>query len=94
MAAYLIGQIEVRDPALWRTYVAGVAESLRGFDAEVLFRGRLARVLAGQQPRSQCVVIRFADAATLDAWFESPDYQQLVPLRDRAADVVISSYIE
>ena len=64
MAAYLIGQIEVREPALWRTYVAGVAESLRGFDAEVLFRGRLARVLAGQQPRSQCVVIRFADAAT------------------------------
>ena len=92
MAAYLIGQIQVRDPVLWQSYVAGVGESLRPFAAEVVFRGHLTRVLAGEQPRNQCVVIRFADRASLDRWFESETYQGFIELRDRAADVAICAY--
>ena len=90
--AYLVGQISVRDEALWRRYVEGVARSLEPFAAEVLFRGRCCAVLAGEQPREQVVVIRFRDRDTLQAWFESPAYQELIPLRDVAADVLITGY--
>ncbi|MHB8767028.1 MAG: DUF1330 domain-containing protein [Deferrisomatales bacterium] len=94
MAAYLIGQISVKDPELWRQYTEGVRESLAPFGAEVVFRGRRASQLAGQQPHGAAVVLRFRDHETLLGWFHSPAYQALIPLRDRAAKVVISGYEE
>ncbi|GAB4347957.1 MAG: hypothetical protein Kow006_08140 [Gammaproteobacteria bacterium] len=90
--AYLVGQIRVKDPQAWQRYVAGVAESLRPYPAQVLFRGRRRAVLAGENDSDQAVVIRFRDQETLQRWFESPDYQALIPLRDSAADVTILSY--
>jgi len=92
MAAYLVGNISVKDVGLWQKYVAGVGESLAPFDSRIIFRGQLVRVLAGQQEHDLIVVIEFPDHATLDAWFGSEKYQALIPLRDQAADVVITTY--
>ena len=92
MAAYLIGQIKVKDQNLWNEYVAGVKESLTPFDADVVFRGTLLEVLAGQQDKDLVVVIKFAELAVLNDWFTSEKYQSLIPLRDESADVVISTY--
>ena len=92
MPAYLVGQVSVRDQELWAQYVAGVAESLIPFSAEIMFRGRHARDLAGRQPRELVVVIRFADLGELNRWHDADAYQALVPLRDRAADVLITAY--
>jgi uncharacterized protein (DUF1330 family) len=58
MAAYLIGQIKVKDQNLWNEYVAGVKESLTPFDADVVFRGTLLEVLAGQQDKDLVVFIK------------------------------------
>lgn len=92
MAAYLIGHITVKDPVQWGVYVEGVRQSLVPFDAEVLFRGRRAAVLAGDHDYRNCVVIRFPDQAALQQWHRSDAYQRLIPTRDRAADVTIVSY--
>lgn len=94
MSAYLIGHITVKEPERWAIYVEGVRKSLVPFAAEVLFRGRLTAILAGDLPYQLTVVIRFADNATLQAWFRSDDYQALIPIRDRAADVTIAAYEE
>lgn len=92
MAAYLIGEITVKNREKWEEYVAGVADSLKPYAARVVFRGRRAAVLAGSHPHELTVVIEFTDQTTLQSWFSSPDYQKLIPLRDAAADVVIVSY--
>ncbi|MDT8419803.1 MAG: DUF1330 domain-containing protein [Desulfuromonadales bacterium] len=92
MAAYLIGQITVRDSSLWQNYVAGVAESLASFDTRIIFRGTRSATLAGTNDRDLAVVIEFSDQKTLQNWFNSDRYQGLIPLRDRAADVVITTY--
>ncbi len=94
MAAYLIGHIRVKDEALWEEYVKGVAESLRPFETQVVFRGRRVLVLAGEHRCDRAVVIRFRDHGTLEKWFASASYQALIALRDRAADVVIATYEE
>lgn len=92
MATYLVGHIRIKDATLWQQYVEGVRESLQPFAAEVMFRGEKTAVLAGEHPYEQVVVIRFADQATQQHWFTSHGYQSLIPLRDRAAEVVIVSY--
>ncbi len=92
MPAYLIGQITIKNQKKWNTYVEGVGRSIIPFNAEIIFRGRRAKVLAGDHPHEHTVVIKFADQATLQDWFDSPAYQELIPIRDEAADVVIVSY--
>lgn len=92
MAAYLVGHITVKDNGLWQEYMAGVKESLAPFDSKVVFRGQLDKVLAGHHEHNLVVVIEFPDNSTLDTWFNSEKYQSLIPLRDKAADLVITTY--
>jgi uncharacterized protein (DUF1330 family) len=92
MAAYLIGHITVKDAVQWEKYVDGVHDSLLPFGGEVVFRGKRVSVLAGEHPHTLTVVIEFSDQATLQTWYHSEIYQALIPIRDRAADVVIISY--
>ena len=92
MAAYLVGHITVKDDGLWQRYVSGVQESIAPFDAKVVFRGRLDKILAGQHAHDLVVLIEFTDQTTLDNWFNSEQYQSLIPLRDKAANVTITTY--
>lgn len=92
MTAYLVGHITVKNDTLWQQYVAGVADSLAPYEAKIVFRGQLASVLAGDHEHELVVVIEFSDHTTLDRWFTSPAYQALIPLRDEAARVTITTY--
>ncbi|MBT3368763.1 MAG: DUF1330 domain-containing protein [Nitrospina sp.] len=92
MASYLVGHITVKDGELWQKYVSGVQESLLPFDSKVIFRGKLVSVLAGKHEHDLVVVIEFPDQSTLDNWYSSEKYQALIPLRDKAANVVIMAY--
>jgi len=92
MASYLIGHITVKDEKLWPEYVAGVQESLIPFKSKIVFRRPLVSVLAGKHEHDLVVVIEFHDQATLDNWYTSEKYQSLIPTRDKAADLVITTY--
>jgi uncharacterized protein (DUF1330 family) len=95
--AYVIGRIAVRDPQAWEAYRAQVSTSLEPFAGTVVMRAAGGTLLGGafagaSAPHPDVVLLRFPDAATARAWFDSPDYQALVPLRERAADVVLTLY--
>jgi uncharacterized protein (DUF1330 family) len=92
MPAYLVGHISVKNDDLWQTYVEGVGESLSAFESKIVFRGKLVSVLAGRHAHDTVVVIEFCDHGTLDDWFRSESYQSLIPIRDAAADVTITTY--
>ena len=92
MSAYLIGHITVKDAVQWDIYIEGVGKSLLPYSAEVIFRGKRAKVLAGEHPYENTVVIQFPDQKMLQDWYHSKEYQDLIPIRDKAADVVIISY--
>jgi uncharacterized protein (DUF1330 family) len=92
MAAYFIGHITVKDPVQWKVYVGGVQKTLIPFGAEIIFRGKRAVVLCGEHPYQQAVVIKFPDQLTLQQWYNSRAYQDLIPIRDKAADVLLISY--
>ena len=87
MSACVIGHITVKDEGKWTQYRAQVPATLAPWGAELLFRGQRTDILAGQHEHLDTVVIRFPDADTVDAWFNSPAYQALIPLRQQAADL-------
>ena len=90
--AYAVGQITVKNPERWIEYRDKVPATLTPHGGEVVFRGNQLTALAGQNPHPDIVVICFPTAAALNNWFSSPAYQALIPLRDGAADVVLTSY--
>lgn len=90
--AYAVGQITLRNPELWAEYRDKVPATLTPYGGVVVFRGKQLAALAGQSPHPDIVVIRFPTVAALNGWFSSPAYQALIPLRDKAADVVLTSY--
>ena len=93
MAAWLIGHMTVRDPAKWQEYVSQVGATIAAGGGEVVFRGHLEASLSGAAPGVLSVVIRFPDMPALQRWHASPDYQRLIPVREAAADVVLSAYV-
>ena len=91
MSACVIGHITVRDEEKWAQYRAQVPATLAPWGAELLFRGKVDSVLAGAHSHTDTVVIRFPDGAAVAAWYRSPAYQALIPLREQAADLVLIS---
>jgi len=87
MSACVIGHITVKDEDKWAQYRTQVPATLAPWGAELLFRGQRADILAGQHAHLDTVVIRFPDADSVDAWYNSPEYQALIPLRQQAADL-------
>lgn len=92
MTAYAIGNITVKDPEKWAEYRSKLPATLVRWGAEVVMRGKQARALSGQYLHRDVVVLRFPDAESVTGWHDSPEYQELVPLREQAADVDLVSF--
>lgn len=95
--ALVVGRISIRDAEAWSAYRAQVPGSLEAFGGRILARAAEGILLGGSlagtaAPHPDVVVLQFPDAVQAQAWFDSPRYQALVPLRERAADVVLTLY--
>lgn len=91
-SAYLIGQIRIKNAALWERYRCQVGATLTPWGGELVFRGQKRVVFSGEQPRDDVVVISFPDPQALANWHASAAYQALIPLREQAADVLLVGY--
>jgi len=85
MAAYLIANIDVVDPALYEEYRKGVGATIAAHGGRFLARGGPIEVLEGDFDAKRVVVVEFPDAAALRAWYASAEYQPLLRLRQRAS---------
>lgn len=90
--AYVIGHITVKDAEKWDEYRSQVPATLEPWGAELVLRGKLASILSGEHTHTDTVVIRFPDTNAIDGWYASPAYQSLIPLRKKAAKIVLLSF--
>ena len=94
MAAYCVGQIQVKDPAAWEQYRSRVGATIAQYGGELLFRGASQQHFAGSGDHHGLVALRFHDLEAARRWHDSPEYQALSPLRDRGASVSLVLYQE
>jgi uncharacterized protein (DUF1330 family) len=92
MAAILISRFNAKDPAKFREYLTANKEIAKPYGAELLFVGKFERVLNGNEDNNMVVAVKFPDTDQIDAWFGSDAYQPLIPLREAAADMQMTSY--
>jgi uncharacterized protein (DUF1330 family) len=84
MAAYVVVNVEVNDPEAYREYTAQVPGTLEKYGGRFLVRGGEPQVLEGS-PLPRVVVIEFASTEQANAWYQSPEYQAILPIRQRNA---------
>lgn len=92
--AYVIGHITVKNHEAWAEYRSRVPATLASWNAELVLRGRLSCILAGEHSHTDTVVIRFPNLRAVQDWYDSSAYQSLIPLRQRAAEMVLLAYEE
>ena len=85
MTAYLYGEFVVEDAALYARYRERVAEVVAAFGGRYLVRGGQVEALEGELIGRRVVVIAFPDRKRALAFYRSPAYQAILPLRLRAA---------
>ena len=86
MAAYLIADVDVTDPAGYAAYTRDIVATVEAFGGRYLVRGGKTEVLEGDWAPRRVVVLEFPSAAQLRAWYESPAYAPLIELRQRTAN--------
>jgi uncharacterized protein (DUF1330 family) len=85
MAAYVYGNIEVTDPALYEEYRLLVPAVIAAHGGRYLVRGGATEVLEGDAKALRQVILEFPDMARLKGFYFSPEYQRLVAIRQRAS---------
>jgi uncharacterized protein (DUF1330 family) len=89
MRAYMIVNVDVKDPAVYEEYKTKVPALIRKHGGEYLVRGGRLVVLEGDWKPTRLVILRFPDFASAQAFFLDPEYQPLKALRHRVSHVDI-----
>lgn len=85
MAAYVIVETDITDPAQYEKYKAASPAAVQAGGGRFLVRGGEMAVLEGDWHPSRLVVLEFEDLAAARDWYRSEAYQQVKKLRDGAA---------
>ena len=81
MAAYLIVDIEIKDPARYAEYVKAVPPIIAKHGGKYLVRGGKMQTLEGTWNPKRVVVVEFESFEKAMAWWSSEEYQDLKALR-------------
>jgi uncharacterized protein (DUF1330 family) len=80
-----IAEHDIQDPKVYASYSARAEETVKTFGGRFLVRGGKAESLQGEPPKGRVVVVAFDSVEKAQAWYSSPGYQEIKPIRLRAA---------
>jgi uncharacterized protein (DUF1330 family) len=86
MAAYVISELEVRDPVAIESYRTIAARSIAQYGGRYLVRGGAADIAEGGPPPNTIVVVEFPSMERLRQWYASPEYAEALKARRTALD--------
>jgi len=85
MAAYVIGEIEVTDPAGYDDYRKGVLATIEKFGGRFAARGGRVEPLEGGWSPKRLVIVEFPTLEQAQKWYRSAEYAPLIKLRQKAS---------
>jgi uncharacterized protein (DUF1330 family) len=85
MAAYVIGEIEVTDPAVYDDYRKQVLATVEKYGGRFAVRGGKVEALEGGWTPKRMVVLEFPSLEQATKWYRSPEYAPLIKLRQKGS---------
>ncbi len=87
MAAYLLVDCEVTDPAQYESYKKLAAPAIARHGGRYLVRGGKTAQIEGDWPANRVVIVEFPDADTVRRFYDSPEYRAARAERKGAANM-------
>jgi uncharacterized protein (DUF1330 family) len=87
MPAYLIVETDITDPVQYEQYKAASPGAIAAHGGRFVVRGGEMAVLEGDWSPKRLVVVEFDDLEAAKRFYESPEYQAAMKLREGAADL-------
>lgn len=85
MSGYVIGTLEIEDPALLAEYRSKVADVVARYGGTFLVAGGVREQVEGATPRPDtAAVIKFDSVEQAERWYDSPEYRAIRGLRQRS----------
>ena len=81
MRAYVISLENLHDQTMFDEYRKKVMATLTPFGATFVVRGGMLTVMEGGWPYERTVILEFPSREMAEAWYHSPAYQEVLPLR-------------
>lgn len=91
MSAYVIFDVDIRDPARYQEFMAGVKPALEKAGAKYLARGGEHKVYEGDWQPRRIVLLEFPSVAAWEAFYTGPTYQGLKSVRDACSSARLVS---
>lgn len=85
MAAYLIVEISIHNPAEYEDYKKLTPGSLKNYQGKFIVRGAKTECLEGEWNPERIVVLEFPSVELAKAWWASEEYAPAKALRQRTA---------
>jgi uncharacterized protein (DUF1330 family) len=85
MAAYIVVEITIHDPANYDQYKEMAPPSIAQYGGRYLVRGGATTTLEGTWGPSRLVILEFPDAEQARAWWSSEEYAEAKALRQASA---------
>ena len=86
MAAYVIVDSDIKNLEAMQEYIEKVAATLQQHGGQPLAAGTNIEVIEGDWKPSRLVVVAFPSMAAAKAWYDSPEYQAILPIRTANTD--------
>src|SRR5262245_40654733 len=87
MPAYLIVETDITDPEQYEQYKAASPAAIAASGGRFLARGGELAVFEGDWNPKRLVLVEFPDLQTAKRFYESPEYQEAIKLREGAASL-------
>ena len=85
MAAYVMVDVDVKDPARYAEYIKVAPASIAKYGGRYLVRGGQKQVLEGTWQPKRFVILEFESADRARAWWASPEYAGPKAMRQSAS---------
>jgi len=87
MPAYLIVETDITDPEQYEQYKAASPGAIAAHGGRFVVRGGETAVLEGDWHPKRLVVVEFDDLEAAKRFYDSPEYQAAMKLREGAASL-------
>lgn len=85
MAAYVIGDIEVTDPAAFQEYRNRVGATVEQYGGRFVVRGGRVDLKEGDWQPHRLLMVEFPSLEQAEHWYNSSEYKPLIAIREKAA---------
>jgi uncharacterized protein (DUF1330 family) len=90
MPAYVVVLAKIKNPEKLAEYSKAAGPIVAKYEGKFVTRAPIVESLTKNADYERFVLIEFPNPDLPRIWYNSPEYQALIPLRDEGADMVFS----